>query len=175
MNYRTESIKLKNETRYIVRKYNGEIVNKCYHKEKRAAERQCSMLNAFFDDPESLVDILDEVLPSIVEKKTKQRTLTQNKAMHLYYDLVAIALNDGGFDVTSTVELLYGGPVDVPWTKAFVKDYLWKPLQLAMTGIESTTELNTKQISEIYRLVDKTLAENTGISVGFPDRFELGR
>jgi len=60
MNYRVECVQRKDQTRYVVRKYNGDIVNNCYHEEKRAAEKQCSLLNAFFDNPEKIVEQLKD-------------------------------------------------------------------------------------------------------------------
>ena len=49
--------------------------------------------------------------------------------------------------------------VDVPWTKETVHDALWVPLQKAMTGKESTTEMNTCDPSEIHEILMKHLGE----------------
>ena len=73
---------------------------------------------------------------------SKQRTLNQNSALHLFYDLLAECLNDAGFDMKKTLK----PEVDIPWTGDLVKTHLWKPIQLSLLGKKSTTELTKEEV-----------------------------
>ncbi len=95
-----------------------------------------------------------------------QRTLTQNAAMHVYFELLAEALNDAGLDVKATLE----PGIDVSWTKESVKACLWKPIQKVMTGKLSTTEMNTCDPSDIYLELNKFLGQEHGIYVSWPSK-----
>lgn len=93
-----------------------------------------------------------------------KRTVTQNAAMHLYFEMLAVALNDAGLDMKKVLTK----KVDILWAKSSVKEYLWRPVQEAMTGKESTTELNTVEPSDIHAALDRHLAEKFGVSVRWP-------
>ena len=97
---------------------------------------------------------------------TDQRTITQNKALHKYFELLADTLNDAGLDM----KVVLKPEVDIPWTKESVKTYLWKPIQLAMIGNASTTELSTITPSSVYQVLDRHLNEKFGVSVEWPSR-----
>ena len=94
----------------------------------------------------------------------KPRTLSQNAALHLYYRMLAEALNDAGLDARKTLK----PEIEIPWTPEMIKDLLWRPIQEAMTGKHSTTELNTVDPSEIYQVLDRHLGEKFAIHVPFP-------
>lgn len=99
----------------------------------------------------------------------KTRTLTQNSALHLYYKLLADALNSGGFEMVKTLEVIFSAPVEVWWTPELVKEHLWRPIQkVATLDKHSTVELTTSEVSEVYRLMDRHIAQTTGVSVSFP-------
>jgi hypothetical protein len=93
----------------------------------------------------------------------KQRTLTQNAAMHLYCEHVSQALNEAGFDFRTFIK----EGVEVPFNKDLVKEHLWKPIQKAVTGEESTKKPEKHQYSEIYDVLNRHLS-NKGIIVPFP-------
>jgi hypothetical protein len=93
------------------------------------------------------------------------RTEQQNKALHLYCEQLSHALNDAGYEMKAVLAVK---AVDVPWSKERVKEVLWRPIQEAMTGKESTTELNTVEPSEIYRVLDRHIASNFGVHVEWP-------
>jgi hypothetical protein len=95
----------------------------------------------------------------------KQRTITQNKALHRYFELLAEALNDAGYEMKAVLAVK---SVDVPWNKETIKEVLWKPIQEAMTNKDSTTELNTVDVSEVYQVLDRHIAQNFGVHVPFP-------
>lgn len=102
------------------------------------------------------------------EKQEKQRTLQQNKALHLYFQLVADSLNNAGLDMKTALD----PEVDIPWTKQSVKEYLWKPIQQIQLQKGSTTELTTKDIDWIYDTLNRYLATH-GIHEPFPSIEEI--
>ena len=92
-----------------------------------------------------------------------QRTLSQNAALHKYFELLANALNDAGYDVGTTIKV----PVD--FTKDTVKEYMAKPIMTALhPDKESTTELTTVEVNEIYEHLNRLTAEKFGIGIPFP-------
>ena len=100
----------------------------------------------------------------MIQENRKPRTLSQNAALHLYYRMLAEALNDAGLDARKTLK----PEIEIPWTPEMIKDLLWRPIQEAMTGKHSTTELNTVDPSEIYQVLDRHLGEKFGLHVPFP-------
>lgn len=102
-----------------------------------------------------------------VDMKTgKQRSLTQNKCLHLYCQQLADALNDAGLDFRQTIK----DGVDVPWTPELAKDYLWRPIQKAMTGKDSTTKPERGQYSEIYDVLNRHISGKMGVYVAWPSK-----
>ena len=59
--------------------------------------------------------------------------------------------------------------IDIPWDRERIKEFLWRPIQVAMTGKASTTELNTVEPSEIYAVLDRHLGEKFGIHIPWPN------
>lgn len=96
-------------------------------------------------------------------KKIGQRTLTQNAALHLYFSLVAETLNDAGLDMRVVLK----PEVEIPWSKDTIKDFLWRPIQRFQLGKESTTELTTKEIDQIFDTMNRHLAKH-GVHEDFP-------
>lgn len=98
------------------------------------------------------------------EPKSKQRTLTQNSALHLFFDLLAETLNDAGFDMKKTLK----PEIDISWNRDMVKEYLWRPIQKAMLGKESTTELTKLEVGQVYETLNRFLGEKFAIHVSWP-------
>ena len=98
----------------------------------------------------------------------EQRTPTQNNALHKYFELVAEALNDAGYDIQKTIT----HQMDIPWAKESVKELIWRQAQKTYLGKISTTELSTKDIDGIYDIVNRYLSQ-FGISVPFPSNIPL--
>lgn len=102
-----------------------------------------------------------------IKVNKKGRTITQNKALHKYFSLLSKALNDAGYDMKKTLK----PEAEISWSEGMVKEYLWRPIQKAMLGKESTAKLETKEVSEVYSQLSRHLSQKLGISVPFPDRF----
>lgn len=98
----------------------------------------------------------------------KQRTLTQNAAMHKYFELLANALNDAGY----TVAKVLTKPIEMSWTPSLVKDLLWRRIQDAVVNKLSTKQLERVECSIVYDEINKIMIENYGISVTWPSKEE---
>lgn len=93
----------------------------------------------------------------------KKITRSQQNALHLFYGLLAKELNEKGISMTTVLQRFV---VDTPATKYTVKELIWRPLQEALTGKHSTTELLKKQeIDQIYDSLNKFFAERMKISI----------
>jgi len=96
-----------------------------------------------------------------------KRTQQQNKAIHKYLAMLSEALNDAGFSVMKVMR----HDAEIPWSPENAKELLWRPIQEALLDKDSTTELDSDQVSKIYDVINRHLAEKTGVHVPFPDRF----
>jgi hypothetical protein len=105
-----------------------------------------------------------------IEEVSETRTNTQNRAIHLFFKLLANALNEHGeyyhyFNFK-------GELVEIPWDGEMVKTYIWKPLQKEITDKKSTAHLTTKEIDPIYSVIHKHYSQE-GIELFFPSRFSM--
>ena len=98
-------------------------------------------------------------------KEYPKRTDLQRKAKHLYFKLLADALNDAGYTIRKTLR----NDFDLAWTPGAIKELIWRPVQEAMTGKVSTTEINTVEVSQIYEIINLNMAEKFGISIEWPE------
>jgi len=96
----------------------------------------------------------------------EQRTIQQNKAMHVDFKLICDALNDAGLDQRKVLK----PSISIPWTEHAVKEQLWKPIQKALYGKESTTELDKlKEIEHVHDVLMRHLGEKFEIEyIDFP-------
>lgn len=95
----------------------------------------------------------------------KQRTEQQNRALHLWFELLAETLNDGGY----SVQLVLKEKMDLNWDKEKIKELLWRPAQQAILGKTSTTELKKQEdIDKVFDHLNRHISEKFGVSVQFP-------
>ncbi|MDA3806762.1 MAG: hypothetical protein PF440_02520 [Thiomicrorhabdus sp.] len=99
-------------------------------------------------------------------KTGKQRTLTQNAALHKYCQMLADKLNDSGMDMKSVLK----PDIDIPWTMESAKENLWKPIQKVVTGHDSSTKPQTDQYGEIYEVLNRHLSEKLGVFIPWPSK-----
>lgn len=104
-----------------------------------------------------------------IEEPGKKRTLTQNKALHLYCTQLATALNEGGYSQENFFKECKLG-FSLPWTMMAIKN-IFRVCADAMYEKESTSRLTTDEISEVYQAFDRRVSEITGVHVEWPDRF----
>ena len=100
-----------------------------------------------------------------------KRSTRQNRAIHKYFELLADELNSAGWDMKRTLR----HDVDIPWNGDTVKQWLWKPIQEAMLGKKSTTQLTTKEIDKVYETLNRHLADKLGVHTPFPSVDEILR
>ena len=98
-------------------------------------------------------------------KTGKQRSQTQNRALHLFCSQLANALNNAGYDFRTFVKEGY----PVPFNENLVKDFIWRPIQEAVTGKVSTTKPERGEYSQIYDVLNLKMAEY-GLHVPWPSR-----
>lgn len=104
-----------------------------------------------------------------MQKQTKQRTTQQNRALHLYFTLLAEALNDAGLDQRKTLK----PSVEIPWDAKAIKEQIWRPIQKAQLKKESTTELTTAEITKVWETINRHLSEKFGVTEMFPSIEEI--
>ena len=113
-------------------------------------------------------EIWCETLPDggyglFVDKVTDKRTTAQNNSVHKYCELLAKALNAAGLNPQKVLE------VDLEWTPALVKEGIWRPIQKAQLGKQSTTELKKQgDIDLVYEVLNRAISEKFGVHVPFP-------
>lgn len=101
---------------------------------------------------------------SVEVKRLGTRSAAQNASLHLCCQWIADALNDSGLSVRQVLR----EDVDVPWTMIRVKELIWRTVQQAMIGKESTTRMNKLEPSDIYDVLMRHLGEKHGIYVPWP-------
>ncbi len=93
-----------------------------------------------------------------------KRTSKQNDSLHLYFELLAEALNSAGLDVRAVLK----PDVEIPWSKVMVKELLWRPIQKIYLNKKSTTRLTKDEVNKVWRILDKHLNEKFSVLVDFP-------
>lgn len=96
-----------------------------------------------------------------------QRTNKQNSAIRVYCREVAEALNAAGMDMQ---QFPFKQGFGLPWSDYTVMEFLWRQVQLALTGKESSTKLDTTEVNGVYMVLSKKLAEVAGIDIPFPSK-----
>lgn len=85
------------------------------------------------------------------------------KGLRMYFQIVANALNDVGADMCVALK----GTKQVWWDKDTVKEFLWRPVQKAQLHKDSTTQLLTNEIDQVYDTVNRHLGKHIN-TVLFP-------
>ena len=92
---------------------------------------------------------------------TTQRTNQQNRSLHLWCEQTAEMLNDAGLDMKKTLKQ----DAEIPWNKELVKEYIWRPVMQAVSGVESTTDMSTVDPTPILEVITRHLASKHGFHV----------
>lgn len=115
-------------------------------------------------------DKLDKLKDGIYEVKLSNldlRTLAQNRAFHLYFNMVAVQLNNNGLYINKLIkEDKY--KADIDWSGDLVKNQLWRPIMEAILDKKSTTQLEKNEVDRVYNTLNRYLS-NMGITVAFPN------
>ena len=94
----------------------------------------------------------------------KKRTGKQNNALHKFFAILARVLNDAGLDQRKVLK----PDVEIPWSDDAIKENLWRPIQIAVTGKESTAGLETHEVDKVYNVLSRHLSEKLNVDVPFP-------
>ena len=98
-------------------------------------------------------------------KTGRQRSNKQNSSLNLFCPKLSVTLNDAGIDFRLFLRDGYA----VPWTSELVKDHIWRPIQIAITGHYSTTKPTREQYIKIYDVLTVKLSEH-GIFEPWPEK-----
>ena len=107
---------------------------------------------------------------SVIERQgrvdlTEPRSVKQNSSVHLFCEFVSVELNELGMEFRYFG--LKGSVMSTRYTMLIVKEHFWKPLQMTLFGIKSTTKIDTNQINEIVDILTKFFADK-GVLIEFP-------
>ena len=110
-----------------------------------------------------------------VENVKETRTTQQNRALHLWFTQLAQALNEKHIGV----RMILDAKVEVEWTPVLIKEILWRKLQKAMFGKQSTRQLfKSKEIDQLFDTINSIIIERTNGEVilpPFPNWEDLSR
>ena len=94
----------------------------------------------------------------------KNRSLKQNKSIHLGCQQIADILIESGVPLSVAFKNL-----DVRPTMNSIKD-AYRSIASAKYGVDSTADLTTVQINEVWVDLVKALEESTGVTILFPSQ-----
>ena len=98
-----------------------------------------------------------------------QRTDQQRKALEVYCREVAVQMNDNGYDLKA---LLEKKAIAVTCTQENIKENIFKPIEKALFAKESTTQLTTGEVAQVFEVMNKWLGENFAVHVPWPSEEE---
>jgi len=97
----------------------------------------------------------------------RQRTGQQNKALHVYCQLLSDALNTAGLDQRHVLK----EEIEIPWTMEAVKTHLWKVIQQAVIGKESTAEAERGDYTKVHEVLTRHLGDKLGLDyIPWPEK-----
>lgn len=101
----------------------------------------------------------------MTDAKRRVRTPRQNRALHLFFSMLAEELNAAGY----SVKLVMEKKMDVEWDPRLIKELLWRPAQRAVLGSDSTKLLRkSEDIDRVYDTLNRFLGQHFGIHVEWP-------
>ena len=103
-----------------------------------------------------------------MDKEEKKRTLRQNSSLHQYCFEVARECQNAGITVEALVAKIHA---DV--TPELIKD-MWRAYAKVKYGKKHTSELTTKEVTEIYEEMNRHLS-GFGIHISFPSWSDISR
>jgi hypothetical protein len=110
----------------------------------------------------------DEVYEA--DLKTKRRSSLQNASLHKMFSDIASQLNEIGHTFNYTG--FKGNNLELMYTGTLIKETLWRPIQIALFDIESTTQIDTNQLNKILDIITNHFAK-MGLQVVFPSKESL--
>ncbi len=96
------------------------------------------------------------------DSSSQQRTQQQNKSIHLGCQQIANHLVENGVSLQEAFSSLEIRP-----TMESIKG-IFRQIAHAKYGVDSTKDLEKKQVDEVWEDLSKALSESTGVYFGFP-------
>ncbi len=93
-------------------------------------------------------------------------TSSQKRAMWLYLQNIAEAMDEAGYDMRQALR----EDIRIKPNKQLVKEYMWNPVQQAITAQASSKKITTAELDEIQDTLGRHIAQKFGIVVRFPKR-----
>jgi len=93
------------------------------------------------------------------------RTTRQNSALHKFFEIISYQLNELGMEFNYSG--ISGKELSLMYTPELVKEFIWRPIQLALFDINSTSKIDTDQMNKIIDVITKFFAER-GVEIYFP-------
>jgi len=84
----------------------------------------------------------------------------------VYCGEIAKKLNDSGQDMRKVLK----PEIAIRWTKDSFYTHMWKPVQKVMYDTDSSKDLETKHVSEIYDTINLHTSTHHGVSSRFPSK-----
>jgi len=106
------------------------------------------------------------------DKEYKQRSKRQNNAMHLLFSQAARQLNEHGIGKKIVIELL-SKYATVPWNTITVKEDIWRPIQKSLLHKDSSADLVTVEIDQVFDVMSLEVLTPLGIEQAFPSIEEV--
>ena len=100
-------------------------------------------------------------------KTGKQRTNLQNRSLHMYFKLLAIAFKESNVTMPDLIELPFV-EIDLSIDEDLIKKKLWKPIQKALIDEESTAKAKRRDYTEVYDTLNRYTSDRFGIHVPWP-------
>ena len=101
---------------------------------------------------------------SIELKNGRTRTGKQQAALEVWCRLTAELFNELGITRAVRSSIYRDGEMECSWRQSSVKDEIWRPMQEAITKIESTTKCSTSDYPKIFDELVRAMG-NKGITL----------
>jgi hypothetical protein len=111
------------------------------------------------------IGLSKSIVKALIENLPNKRSSQQNRSLHLLFTNIAFELNRLGLEFTYTG--IKGLKMQTTYSPEIVKDFLWRPLQIALIGKESTTKLTSADIESIFLILGRWFSEQ-GVVIEFP-------
>ena len=102
--------------------------------------------------------------------KRAMRTLAQHKSIRLYCRWLCDAFNEAGLDMAAVFKVI-SKTGKIPWSPESVLERLWRPTQKHTFGTDSTTKLDTTEVSVVYEALNVVTSGELGVGINFPDKY----
>ena len=100
------------------------------------------------------------------------RSSQQNRALHKFFVLISSELNELGLEFQYFG--LKGQVLSTRYTSTIVKNHFWRPIQISLFNIESTKDINTKEMNDITDVIVKYFGDK-GVYIEFPNKDILSK